>query len=260
MLDRALLWCVQQWQVATAAIVFYTCLPLPAAWTLNFNGIARFAPIVGILIGICLGLGDVVLQAIGVPRFTASTLVILANIALTGGLHLDGAMDTADGLAVTDPSRRLAVMRDSATGAFGAMAAIAIVFLKIAAFSELTHDRPFALMAAAGWGRWGQVLAIVRYPYLREEGKGALHQAAIQSPLDLVPGAIVLLLLASVQIFSNPDRSLIGWSSVPCGIVAAVAISHWLAQRLGGHTGDTYGAIVEWSEAFILVALATLSH
>ena len=111
-----------------AAVAFYTCLPVPMSWTLEFRGIARLAPAIGLLIGGMLGLADVGLQLLGMPALTRSALVIVLGIAVTGGLHLDGAMDAADGLAVPDPVRRLEVMRDSVTGAFGAMAAIAIVF------------------------------------------------------------------------------------------------------------------------------------
>jgi len=64
-------------------------------------------------------------------------------------------MDSADGLAVQNPQRRLQVMADSATGAFGAMAAIALVLIKTAALTDLDSYRWLALMAASGWGRWG---------------------------------------------------------------------------------------------------------
>ncbi|MGB8691826.1 MAG: adenosylcobinamide-GDP ribazoletransferase, partial [Microcoleus sp.] len=102
-----------------AAIAFYTCLPVPMSWTLEFRGIARFAPAIGLSIGGILGIADLGLRLLGMPALTRSALVVVLGIAVTGGLHLDGAMDAADGLAVPDPVRRLEVMRDSVTGAFG---------------------------------------------------------------------------------------------------------------------------------------------
>jgi adenosylcobinamide-GDP ribazoletransferase len=96
-----------------AAIAFYTCLPVPATWALEFQGVARLAPVVGLLLGGLLGLLDVGLQALAMPVLTRSALIVAAWMALTGGLHLDGAMDTADGLAVLDPERRLEVMEPS---------------------------------------------------------------------------------------------------------------------------------------------------
>ena len=48
--------------------------------------------------------------------------------------------------------------------------------------------------------------------------------------------------------------------SLGSGLIAAIALSHWLNRRLGGHTGDTYGAVVEWTEVSILVTLGLFSH
>ena len=147
-----------------ASIAFYTCVPIPSSWSLEFETVARFAPIVGLGIGGGLGLLDWGLGAIEMPFLTRSALVIAVWIAVTGGLHLDGAMDTADGLAVTDPKRRLEVMADSRTGAFGAIAAATLILLKTAALTEITEYRWLILPLVAGWGRWAQQIAIAKYP------------------------------------------------------------------------------------------------
>ena len=240
-----------------AAIAFYTCIPVPAAEKLDFQNVARLAPLVGLLIGGILGLLDTGLHLVGMPVLTRSALVAVSWIAITGGLHLDGVMDTADGLAVQDPQRRLQVMADSVTGAFGAMAAIAILILKTSALTDLDASRWLVLMAACSWGRWGQQLAIARYPYLKPTGKGAFHKAAIHSYADLLPGLLLLLCLSGLQI-------LLGFSLI-FAIVTAVGGSAlafltgaWLNYKLGGHTGDTYGAVVEWTEALLLCLLAAV--
>ena len=243
-----------------AAIAFYTCLPVPISWTLEFRGIARLAPIIGLMIGGILGVADVGLQFLGMPVLTRSALVVLSGITVTGGLHLDGAMDTADGLAVGDPQRRLEVMADSATGAFGAMAAIAIVLLKTAALSELNGNRWLALMAVAGWGRWGQLVAIARYPYLKATGKGAFHKDTFYSPLHFLPGLFLLLCLSSLQIILDRDRWLLAAGMALGGAAIAILTGAWFNRRLGGHTGDTYGAVVEWTEALLLCLLAALQN
>lgn len=243
-----------------AAIAFYTCLPVPISWTLEFRGIARLAPAIGLMIGGILGLADAGLQFLGMPVLTRSALVVLSGITVTGGLHLDGAMDAADGLAVGDPQRRLEVMADSATGAFGAMAAIAIVLLKTAALSELNGDRWLALMAAVGWGRWGQLVAIARYPYLKATGKGAFHKDTIYSPLHFLPGLFLLLGLSGLQVILDRDRWLLAAGMALGGGAIAILTGAWFNRRLGGHTGDTYGAVVEWTEALLLCLLAALQN
>ncbi|MBV8887210.1 MAG: adenosylcobinamide-GDP ribazoletransferase [Chroococcidiopsidaceae cyanobacterium CP_BM_RX_35] len=241
-----------------AAVVFYTCIPIPGAGKLDFRGVARLAPVVGLMIGGVLGLVDAGLYYMGVPDLTHSALVVVSWIAITGGLHLDGAMDTADGLAVQDPQRRLQVMADSATGAFGAMAAIAIVLLKTTALADLHSYRWLVLMAACGWGRWGQQVAIALYPYLKPTGKGAFHKTAIRSVVDVLPGLLLLLGLSGLEILLELDRTFIAGEMALGGGVIALLTGAWFNRQLGGHTGDTYGAVVEWTEALLLCLLTAL--
>lgn len=241
-----------------AAIAFYTCLPVPHSWTLEFRGVARLAPALGILIGGLLGLIDWGLNHLGCPVLTRSAIVVVTGIAITGGLHLDGAIDTADGLAVPDAHRRLEVMADSVTGAFGVMAAIAIVLLKTAALTDLEGQRWLGLMAVAGWGRWGQLVAITRYPYLKPTGKGAFHKDTSYTPFDLIPGLLLLLSLSGFQVLLNPQRWLVAVGMAFGGMAIAILTGAWFNYRLGGHTGDTYGAVVEWTEALLFCLLVAL--
>jgi adenosylcobinamide-GDP ribazoletransferase len=227
-----------------AGLTFYTCLPVPRSWPIEFQGIARVAPLIGLLIGALLGGLDWGLTWLGIPILTRSAIVVAVWIFLTGGLHLDGAMDTADGLAVMDLERRLQVMADSRTGAFGAMAAVILILLKTVALSELTSDRGWFLMAVAGWGRWGQLIAIAQYPYLKPTGKGAFHKESIKSVWEAVPTLIVLI---GLSLWIRPILVI--------GAAIAVLVGMGLNQKLGGQTGDTYGAIVEWTEALLLCVL-----
>jgi adenosylcobinamide-GDP ribazoletransferase len=230
-----------------AALTFYTCLPIPTAAKLEFRGIARFAPLVGFVIGTLIGGLDWSLASVGMPILTRSAIDIAVWVAITGGLHLDGAMDTADGLAVMNPDRRLEVMADSATGAFGAMTAVIVLLLKTVALSEVEADRIWILMGAAGWGRWGQLFAIAKYPYLKPTGKGAFHKEAIRSIWEVVPTLMILLGL-----------SLIVRPGMVSGCAIALLVGAWLNRKLGGQTGDTYGAIVEWTEALFLCVLTVI--
>ena len=248
-------WCKNQVLNLVASIIFYTSIPMPYVEKLEFSQVARFAPVIGVIIGGILGLFDIVANLLGVPVLTRSALVVASWIAITGGLHLDGAMDTADGLAVTDEDRRLEVMSDSATGAFGAMTGITLVFLKTLALTDIQENRWLILMAACGWGRWGQILAIARYNYLKPTGKGAFHKQAIRSYKDILPSVLLLGSLSCVKLlFSQYDLAGLITMTI-AGIVFAFVTGAWFNHKLGGHTGDTYGAVVEWTEAFFLCAM-----
>ncbi|MBL1179168.1 adenosylcobinamide-GDP ribazoletransferase [Pantanalinema sp. GBBB05] len=245
-------------KTALGAIAFYTCLPIPHHWSLNFQGIARWATAVGLLIGGLLGLLDLGLQYLTMPVLVRSAVIVGVWLALTGGLHLDGAMDTADGLAVLDPQRRLEVMADSRTGAFGVMAAVIILLLKVTALTSLEADREIALIAATGWGRWGQLVAIVRYPYLKPTGKGAFHKPAIRSSWDILPSTGLLLGLSGLVCYLQPNHWRLIVGITLGGASLALVTGAWFHHQLGGHTGDTYGAVVEWTEAFLLCGLTML--
>ncbi|MDJ0707946.1 MAG: adenosylcobinamide-GDP ribazoletransferase [Leptolyngbyaceae cyanobacterium MO_188.B28] len=250
---------LDQWRAQWAgAIAFYTCLPVARNWTLEFRRIARWAPLVGLLIGGLLALGDGMLARLDTPILTRSGILVLVWIGLTGGLHLDGAIDAADGLAVLDPQRRLEVMADSRTGAFGTMAAIALMGLKTIALSDLTTSRWLALMTVAGWGRWAQVVAISHYPYLKPTGKGAFHKQSIQSPQDWLLGLGILLGLSGLQLARAPHHWRLTVGGALGGIAIAILVAAWFNQKLGGHTGDTYGAVVEWTEALLLCLMTVL--
>jgi adenosylcobinamide-GDP ribazoletransferase len=235
-----------------AALAFYTCCPIPTNFKLDFTRIARWAPVIGLLIGGGLGLVDLALDWLQMPILTRSGVIVVLWIWWTGGLHLDGAMDAADGLAVQDPERRLVVMTDSVTGAFGAMVAVVIILLKTCALAEITVDRIWILPLVAGWSRWGQVLSIALYPYLKLQGKGAFHRQGMKLPQDILLGLGLLLAVTSCQIYLQPQHGLeISLRSIAsCGI--SVLVGYYFDRKLGGHTGDTYGAVVEWTEAFTL--------
>ena len=236
--------------------MFYTCLPIPQSWPLEFRWIACWVPWIGIVVGGLLAGIDWIGAIAHLPITVSSALSVVLGIALTGGLHLDGVMDTADGLAVPDKSRRLAVMSDSRMGAFGGMAAIALILLKVVALSAITHHRVFVLIAISVWGRWAQQWAIAAYPYLKKAGKGAFHKQALPSWQYALPSLLLIGLLSL-------GLALIGWVPARLPIVTTVGglilsglTAHYFYRQLGGHTGDTYGAVVEWTEALLLCSLS----
>ena len=245
-----------------AAIAFYSTLPMPHGWCKDFRWAARWVVAVGLVLGSILTSLDFGLSWLGMSSLPRSSLVVAVWVGLTGGLHLDGAMDAADGLAVQDPSRRLAVMADSATGAFGAMSAIIILLLKTSALNDLNQSRWLILVLVMGWSRWGQMVAIARYPYLKPTGKGAFHHHAVNSFRDTIPSGLILLLLSGMTLLIHGSQ---WWLGVPLalglmilGPGVAYIIGAWFNHQLGGHTGDTYGAVVEWTESLLLIGLTLI--
>ncbi|MEM9136049.1 MAG: adenosylcobinamide-GDP ribazoletransferase [Cyanobacteria bacterium P01_F01_bin.42] len=233
-------------------IAFYTTIPISARWTLDFTRIARWSPVVGLLIGLILAGSDFMLRPY-LPLSLRSAIVVMMWIFGTGALHLDGAMDTADGLGVWDTERRLAVMADSRSGAFGVIAAIAIIILKVVCIDALPSHRSMALIWLPVWGRWAHVLAIGQYPYLKLHGKARRHHDDFRMPWDYFPGLILQVLIICRLYFQD----ISSWQEL-LGIVGAAGIvswstGYWFYRQFKGMTGDIHGAIVEWTETFVLV-------
>jgi adenosylcobinamide-GDP ribazoletransferase len=238
------------------AVLFYTTIPLPQSIPINFVRIAVWLPWVGILLATLLSFVTHFCQWIGFSPLLTVIFVVALMIYFTGGFHLDGAMDTADGLAVrAELNQRLEVMRDSRTGAFGVMAAIIILALKSAALFSLGQQMGIGLILAMSWSRWGQLMTIVLYDYLRKEGKGAFLKENLVFPLDVILASLFILPVGLWEYFYlGYTLDLILIINLISGAIALL-VGWWFNHQLGGHTGDTYGATVEWSESLILSVL-----
>lgn len=232
------------------ALLFYTILPFPSSNNFSLRAIALWAPIVGIFLAAILGIFDGLLELI-LPFNSGlrSGLVVALWVYLTGGLHLDGAMDTSDGLGVNDLTKRLEVMSDSRSGAFAVITAIGILGLKTLALMEIPSHRFSVLLHTLAWGRWAQLFAIVHYIYLKPEGKGKFHKEGIERWQVYLVGLLLLSL-----VFWAWDLRFI----IPLCSLIALIVGFLINKRVGGQTGDTYGAIVEWTETCALIGAALL--
>ncbi|MBD1193294.1 adenosylcobinamide-GDP ribazoletransferase [Vulcanococcus sp. Clear-D1] len=238
------------------AWIFYSVLPLPPGITPRFERIARFAPWVALVIG---GLEAALWQGLAGAGLVAQLALVLAlGSALSGGLHLDGAMDTADGLAA-GPQRRLEAMDDSRVGASGVQALLQLVLVRIGGLALLAVAAPWGLVWAAVWGRIAPLVAMQLFPYLREPGTGtaAFHRRHWQGWwAELVPSLMLLGALTALALrFAAGPWWWLGW----LGLLPAVLVPLELGRRLGGHSGDSYGACVEWTVSWSLLLMGLIS-
>ncbi len=222
---------------------------------------APWIPLVG------LGLGGLLTVVQGglmtrIPDLVRGGLVTSLWLLMTGGLHIDGVADAADGLAVDAHqqeglSKRLAVMSDSRVGAFGVVAVVIVILLKTVTLASLDLKSIGLLTLIPAWGRWGQLVAIGSYPYLKPQGQGRLLKDTTRWPQDLWPMTPGLVLVTGgVGILTQSPSLVLLWTLGSAGI--AWGVGYWLNQTVHGHTGDTYGATVEWTEVLILVLTTAL--
>ncbi len=240
------------------AVSYITCIPLMQPGTNvdeeSLEGLAKYLPAVGLLIGLIIATLSGALHCIHANRLLAAALVVSAWLWLTGGLHMDGFMDTADGVySHRSRERMLEIMQDSRVGNFAVLAAITLLALKMFALAALPNTQACAaLLIVPGWARACEVYAIGRFQYARTFGKGKVWHDSIKYPFDLVASSIPVILLTLLAASFNARAALIAAAAT---IIGGVLVAHWLNEKLQGHTGDTYGAVVEAAEAAGIILL-----
>jgi adenosylcobinamide-GDP ribazoletransferase len=179
----------------------------------------------------------------------AATLGAAALIVVTGALHQDGLADCADGLGVRgDRERRLAVMRDSSIGVFGALALLVWMLLLVTALAGLEPRAALlALIAAGAAGRWAALAHAVLAPPARGEGLGAGFAVGRRALAVASATALAAALLAA-----GPGHGL---AAMAAAAVVALLVSAWSRSTLGGRTGDTLGATVAVAEVAVCLTL-----
>ena len=253
------------WRVALG---LFTVLPAGGGAELGEGEAAAavlWLPAVGLLLG-AMGAGVMLAVAAGGAsgprRLLGAVLAVALLAAATGGLHLDGLADTADGLGSRRPAgQALDIMRRSDVGPMGVAALVLVLLIQAAALAAIprTSLAAAALVLAAVTGRTAVVLA-TGYPAARPGGFGALVAGRTTGPDRLLSVALLGCAVAAAGLAAG------GWPLASRGLACALAglLAGGLLQlmawrRLGGMTGDVFGAIVEVSAAAVLVACALAS-
>lgn len=250
-------------QACASAFQFLTRIPvnvqLPYSDDL-FRRSTVYYPIVGLVIGMLLAVTGWLL-GLAIPAAPASVLVLGAWVAVTGALHLDGLMDTADGLLSHRPRERmLEIMKDSRVGAMGVVAGVLLLMMKGSLLLSLVSDKDgflAFLVVAPIWSRWFAVWAIAGWPYAREgAGLGSLFASVTRSEASR---ATAWAFAASVVVFMALRFPL--WEAIAytAGVsfmtgLLGYGLARAMARKLGGLTGDTYGALIELLECAVLLA------
>jgi adenosylcobinamide-GDP ribazoletransferase len=214
----------------------------------------RRAPAMFPLVGLVLGIMAAGLSAAFIhifPPVVAAALVVAALSLFSLGLHMDGLADCADALMSPGRSREriLEVMKDSRIGAHGAFVLALSLLIKFAAFASLDPDMlPGAACAAPIAGRAAMLFPMVLLPYARPEGLGKAFGMDHPRRALLFAILITCVCLAAALGVGRGVAAILLWLAV------GLAWTWFLRRRLGGATGDCYGAACEFAE--ITTALA----
>lgn len=250
-----------------AALRFLTILPLPEGRETGTESAGRsliYFPVVGLLLGFLMAGLDWVLQR-ALPVSVSSGIVLAGLVLITGANHLDGFIDTCDGMvAGKTPRQRWEIMGDSKVGAFGVTGACCLLLLMYVSLanlpqapqtwmpSALPHSTRFwALVLMPVPGRWAAVCAIRVFPYPKPEGLGRAFKDQVS--WLMVAAATVIALAVSVATLRLTGLAVL------LGVgLGALLLSLVFRQKFAGLTGDTHGAIIVMGEVTSLILVIAL--
>lgn len=230
---------------------FMTRLPIPGKPKYDSEEMGKsfkFFPIIGLVIGAIL-FGAYSLLSMHIDnRYALALLVVLLEVVITGGLHLDGLADTFDGIfSYRSKHRMLEIMRDSRLGTNGALALIIYFLLKVFLLVEIG---PAALLIIPVVGRLNAVVNAAIAPYARATGMGK----GIVTHTDKA-GILTASIITFGAVFGMAPLvgSFVGWTiAIAITLALGVYFAKLMERKIGGVTGDTLGAVVELSEIVVL--------
>lgn len=248
-------WLTTRWLHCALAVTFLTRLPLPIAGEAtpaDLRASMGWYPLVGLGLG-AVGWGIYTLASLWFPPLLSAALTIILLEVCTGALHLDGVMDTCDGLGSgRSRERTLEIMKDSRVGAMGVFGAIAVLLLKVAAVSTLTPSQAMpALLICCSAPRALPIWDVALFPYARKIG---IYNAFVagKSPWAIVFASLCALLIALAA------GHLLGLLLALIALLLTVLVQIHIAHKLHGLTGDVYGLGIELAETLVLLLGAAL--
>jgi adenosylcobinamide-GDP ribazoletransferase len=237
---------------------FFTRLPLgAAAGAPDFGRIGWAAPLAGAVVGALGAVAFVAARSLGFPPLLSATLAVAAEILLTGALHEDGLADVADGFGGgRDRDGKLAILRDSRIGTYGALALGLSTLMRIEAVAAMA--RPSTLFAAAALtlagatARAAALAPLAWLPPARSDGVGAGAAALGARTMGPVAATVAVLAVALGLLSLEVVRALFA-CAVAAGVTGAfVALAR---RQIGGQTGDVCGAAAALAEVATLLSL-----
>lgn len=218
----------------------------------DFSRSVPYFPLVGLVIGSLLAAVNYGLFYIETPLFLRVTLLLLAEIIITGGLMYDGFMDTADGVfSARSRERMLEIMKGSHVGSNAVLAIIILLLLKIAAYLELSGETlTWVLLTMSVATRTFMVVFIVNFPYARKEGIGHMFTKYAKPFYTYIAFAVCAGIIAACGLQYLAVAGI-------CFTVTLI-IAQYLKTQLGGLTGDTYGALTECGNVIYLLTAVFL--
>lgn len=255
----------QQWQLFCLAVMFFTRFSVPKSTPYSadlMNKANRYFPLVGLLIAILLSGLYFGLRFI-FPLDIAVLLIMIASLLFTGAFHEDGLADMADGMGGGfSVEKRLAIMKDSRIGTYGAVTLLVSLLLKFSLLVALAKQGLLisSLILAYVLSRAVAASLIFNTAYVSDEASSKSKPLANQQSLIELLMVLSCGLLALVVFIKLPWFITLVVSVVISLAVFRFIFRRWLIKRISGFTGDCLGAAQQISELVIYLCIVAVSQ
>ena len=242
-----------------AALQFLTTIPVPWLREVSPEKLGRsvgYFPVVGLVIGLILVGLDGLFSFILPPSVT-NILLLVSLVIITGAMHLDGFVDTCDGIAGHKMVEvRWQVMHDSRVGGFGIIGIVLLLLVKYVSLNNISASfMTPVLVLMPVLGRWAMVYAIFTLPYARPSGLGKVFKQETRWPMFALAMLVTLIVMVGLVWVTGFLLVFLIWFLI---WVMTVAVAAYFKSKFVGLTGDTYGAINEVTETGVLVLASWL--
>jgi len=214
--------------------------------------------LLGIFIGYIQSLIFIILKNNSWPIFSSASLCIASGFLITGGLHLDGLMDTFDGL-FAGKDKFIKAMKDSRVGAFGVQSIILITLIQLASIIKIEDKIFHVLPICLFWGRVSTLIYIDKFKYFNYQRRYFSHQKYWRGINKESRLSILILILLGSSILILSDSYIIIFRKILLlliGFLFAWRIPILLGNKTGGVNGDTCGASIVLTETVMLFIYA----
>ena len=240
------------------AWIFYTTFPQLPLIPPEFKNIAQFAPLMGVIIGCLQSLIFLIFLGNNWSIESSILFCLASGYLITGGLHIDGFMDTIDGI-YAGKKKMLKAMKDSRVGAFSVQALILITFIQFASLLKLQTQLVYVLPICIFFGRFSTLLYIEKYKYITHKKKSISHKKYWRGFLRESNVSFCISLITFIILIICFKEILLKLSIVfILGLIFCWLIISFLGKTVKGFNGDTCGASVVLVETLLMFTSAII--
>lgn len=249
------------WNSFKIAFAMFSKIPMPQAeWTKeNMKYMFCFFPFIGTAIGALTLAASWAAGHLGLNVLFLSVVLTVIPVLVTGGIHVDGLLDTADALSSwQERKRRLEILKDSHAGAFAVITACVYFLCWLGAWSEICYDIRLTLIMALGFmvSRCFSGIGVITLPKAKEEGTVAEFSRKSEDVAVRNTLVVYLVLLCGLMVWIHP---VIGGGAFLTACIVFFYYRHMAMKYFGGTTGDLSGWFLCLCEVGMALVIAVAS-